>query len=286
MAWTEITRAKYRREAVRYASDLTDAEWALVALLLPPASPLGRPRTTPIRSVFDAILYIASTGCQWRQLPKEFPPYSTVQGYFYRWSRQGVFAGINHLLVMAAREAAGREASPTAGVIDSQSVRTVESGGPRGFDAGKKIKGRKRHIVTDTPSRRPRRPRSRCPGSRRGAGGPDLDPLLVPVAAPHLRRWRLRRRQTARGAQRQRHLDARDHQAFRSRQRIHPSAASLGRRAHIRLAQPLPPPREGLRGHHAKRNSLDLGRPLANHHPPARERFTERAGILSQALSA
>ncbi|WP_441238837.1 IS5 family transposase [Bradyrhizobium sp. 930_D9_N1_4] len=150
MPWTKAARNQYQRSGLRYASDLTDAEWALIARKMPRRRRLGRPREVDLREIVQAIFYIASSGCQWRALPKEFPPYSTVQSYFYAWRDSGRWDRIVRILVRQARKKLGHKPTPTAAVIDSQTASTTQAGGPRGFDPGKRLHGRKRHIVTDT----------------------------------------------------------------------------------------------------------------------------------------
>jgi transposase len=129
--WTTENRARYDRDRLRYPSDLTDAEWALVEPMIPPAKPGGRRRTVEVREVVDGVMYVLSTGCQWRYVPTDLPPKSTLHDYLQRWNYDGTLAKIHHALYVKCREQMGREASPTACVIDSQSAKSAEKGGAR-----------------------------------------------------------------------------------------------------------------------------------------------------------
>jgi transposase len=129
--WTQDNRGRYDRSKLRYPSDLTDDEWALVKPLIPPAKRGGNKRHVDVREIVDGLMYILSTGCQWRALPKDLPPRSTVHDYFDLWSWDGTLDRIHHALYVKCREQAGREASPSAAIIDSQSVKAAEKGGSR-----------------------------------------------------------------------------------------------------------------------------------------------------------
>src|SRR5882762_11928367 len=125
--WTTKNRVRYNRDQVRYPSDVTEEEWAVSAPLIPPARRGGRKRSVNIREVFNGVMYVLSTGCQWRAIPKDLPPRSTLFHYFDLWSWDGTLDRIHHELYMECREQDGREASPTAAIIDSQSVKSAEN---------------------------------------------------------------------------------------------------------------------------------------------------------------
>jgi transposase len=238
-----------RRRAGLNASGTTDREWAEIEPLLPAARRLGRPCRRDPRTIVEAILYILATGCQWRALPKDFPPRSTVQGYFYRWRDDGTWHCINARLVARARQSQGRKPAPSAGIIDSQSTPITESDGPRGVDAGKRIKGRKRHIVTDTEG---------FLLAVRIHEANIQDPHGAVPLLRSLRRdcgpWRIEIVQRP-----------------ARRQRLRAPAPAMGGRAHLRLAWPQSPTHQGFRGDHRQRYRLAAPRQPAPALPPARK---------------
>jgi putative transposase len=137
-------------KTTNYPSDLTNSQFAILEPLLPPAKPGGRPREVNLHDIVDAILYVNRTGCQWRALPSDYPPWSTAYDYFRKWRKSGTWQAINDALRPRVRTKAGRHPSPRTAYLDSQSVKAGGGGGDSGYDAGKKITGRKRHVLVDS----------------------------------------------------------------------------------------------------------------------------------------
>ena len=268
MPRTEAARRGYRRDMPRCASDPNDREWALVAPFMPPPNRIRRPRTVDLREVMNATPYIATTGCQWAMLQKDFPPCSTVQHSFHDWRDSGLLRTTRFALAMETREPEGREARPSAGVIDSQSVKATESGGVRGYDAGKRINGCKRHIVVDTIGLL-FGPVVHAADIHDRDGVPASIPQILPVAAACLCRWRVFGAETPPRARQDRPMDDRDRPALRRRHGPWGPASAVGRGANPRMARQVPASRQGPGEIHRLRRSLDQRRPYKPHRPVA-----------------
>ena len=246
--WTPTTRLQHNRPVTRYQTDLTDAEWRVIAPYLPKPCATGRPREWPMREIVNGIFYVMRAGCPWRLVPSDLPPWETIYRWFAVWRDDGRFERINHALVMADRERIGRGASPSAAIIDSQSVKTAEAGGPRGYDAGKKVNGRKRHALVDTDGRGLVLEPHPASIQDRDSGGPLLRNLAayLPVHSARLRRQRICRGEGHHG-----HVDRRRNRSQKSRpNRLRRKPAPLGRRTVLRLDRAQSETGKRLRGHH------------------------------------
>ena len=158
--WTDKHRKTHKPRGGRYPSDVSDEEWAIIEPMIPPARAGGRKRETDMREVFNSVRYIDRTGCQWRQLPKDFPPHTTVYNYFWEWTRYGVFDRIHQTLLERCREACGREGDPTAAIIDTQVAKATEKGGPPLIRLAM-MRARKLKALSATPSSTPKGTSSR-----------------------------------------------------------------------------------------------------------------------------
>ncbi len=236
--WTPTTRLQHSRDELRYSTDLTDAEWGVIeTAVCRPACRLGRPRLWSMREIVNGIFYVMRGGIAWRLLPKDLPPKSTVYGYFSAWRDSGLFAGINHHLVMLDREQAGRDASPSAAVLDSQ--KPMQDDGkrrPSGLRRGQEGEGAQASGPGGHGRPRPgaRPAAGRHPRSRRSRAGAQAVAPLLPVHRQGLRRRRLCRRQAG-GCHPHRRRDR--PQAARTG-RLRGPPTSMGGGALLRLDQP------------------------------------------------
>jgi transposase len=278
------TRAEHDRDELRYPSDLTDAERQILAPLLPPPAETGRHRSWPMREMMNAIFFVLRGGCPWRMLPEHFPPHQTVYRWFTRLRDDRTWARLNHLLVMRDRERVGRASSSSAAVIDSQSVKTTEAGGPRGYDAGTNINGRKPHAMVDTAG--PALKLQVHPASIQDRDG--AIPLLQASRAlyPFIERAFADSAYAAERVTNATRIIVEIAQTGRP-DRLCRASPPLGGRALLRLVRAQSPSRQGLRGDHRFRNRVPLRRFRPAPHSTARSfglRFESDSNLQSGGL--